>query len=340
MSSFFMLDINQQPDPTRSIQKGTIRCFRHELDGLARWWSSAYCVMRVTDKKLFIGGLIVVAICVFVFGKGSSETYYDSWSGTTGRVDVNCPGGFGGDIDVDFQDWDEQRLFDAEFGAESTVSIFDGETAEEVCSDSNSLIGFLVIGGFGLLLLWVATEFGPPKQDPGGEDGGPEGAPEPEAVADLSAGSDLDAPSADEQAESPVGREVLEPAGGSRVTPVVGRTDESPGERGRLTSTSGATHEFAGSAVVGRRQPGPETPTEQSGVWAIAESHALSREHARISLEDGVIWVKDLGTVNGTRLFGPNGAVELEPHRRQQLFDDQVIEVGDVRLSAERIGGA
>ncbi len=83
-------------------------------------------------------------------------------------------------------------------------------------------------------------------------------------------------------------------------------------KRIRLTVEGGPTREFPGDRtfVIGR---------SQNVDFSIPHPN-LSREHVRISLKEGEVWMEDLGSANGTFVQGqkipPKSVVKIKPHYR------------------------
>jgi CheY-like chemotaxis protein len=82
------------------------------------------------------------------------------------------------------------------------------------------------------------------------------------------------------------------------------------------------------SMLIGRSDP-------QSGIYPAvdlsahsAQANGVSRQHAAIIAKDNRIKVKDLGSVNGTRLNG----YALEPHHEYRLRHGDELQVGQVKL--------
>jgi RDD family/FHA domain len=98
-----------------------------------------------------------------------------------------------------------------------------------------------------------------------------------------------------------------------------------------LTSGDGATHTITGSAVVGRR---PRAESEDVQVVEIADvARSLSRTHVRVRVTDGVAWVEDAGSANGTRLRTPDGTLTpLGAGIPVRLVSGAVLELGQVSL--------
>lgn len=118
------------------------------------------------------------------------------------------------------------------------------------------------------------------------------------------------------------------PPGSSAATgtPAAGRAT-----RVVLTTRDGASHTIVGSAVVGRR---PRAESEDVQIIEIADvARSLSRTHIRVRLIDGVAWVEDAGSANGTRLRLPDATlVPLGPGAPVRLVDGAVLELGQVSL--------
>ncbi|MBC7385398.1 MAG: FHA domain-containing protein [Cryobacterium sp.] len=92
-------------------------------------------------------------------------------------------------------------------------------------------------------------------------------------------------------------------------------SEKSSSKRIKLMVEGGPTREFSGGRtfVIGR---------SQNADFSIPHPN-LSREHVRMSLKDGEVWMEDLGSANGTFVQGqkipPNSVVKIKPHYRVLL---------------------
>jgi len=92
-------------------------------------------------------------------------------------------------------------------------------------------------------------------------------------------------------------------------------SEKESSKRIRLTVEGGPTREFSGDRafVIGRSQ----------NVEFTIPHPNLSREHVRISLKEGEVWMEDLGSANGTFVQGqkvpPKSIVKLKPNYRVLL---------------------
>ncbi len=59
-----------------------------------------------------------------------------------------------------------------------------------------------------------------------------------------------------------------------------------------------------------------------------AFSAGVSRQHARITLIDGLLYLEDMGSTNGTRING----FQVTPHQLYRLRDNDEIEFGRLRV--------
>ncbi len=95
-----------------------------------------------------------------------------------------------------------------------------------------------------------------------------------------------------------------------------------------LQTQTGEKFEFTSESIlVGRGKfQGVKADIDLTDVDAEA---TVSRRHARIFRQDDCFYIQDLGSLNGVIING----VELEPDARQQLNHNDVIELGDVKLT-------
>ena len=61
---------------------------------------------------------------------------------------------------------------------------------------------------------------------------------------------------------------------------------------------------------------------------------SISRRHARLALDGGVLVVEDLNSLNGTLVDG----MELEPFAPRRLGPGQTLTLGAVELRVEALG--
>lgn len=78
----------------------------------------------------------------------------------------------------------------------------------------------------------------------------------------------------------------------------------------------------AAGVVVGR---------DPSGSSHVVVDPSVSREHARLSVDGGALWVEDLDSTNGTFLHGRR----LEAGERARVEDGDELALGSVRLRVE-----
>ncbi|GMV37346.1 MAG: hypothetical protein AMXMBFR61_18540 [Fimbriimonadales bacterium] len=84
---------------------------------------------------------------------------------------------------------------------------------------------------------------------------------------------------------------------------------------------AGRTFDLAAAEAVLGRDPGCEL--------SLAEDSSVSRRHAKVSLEGGVLWVEDLGSTNGTYVNG----VKVEG--RTKVSHGDALQFGESRLRYE-----
>ena len=63
----------------------------------------------------------------------------------------------------------------------------------------------------------------------------------------------------------------------------------------------------------------------------VLDAPSISRSHLRAILRDGLIYVEDLGSANGTRLNGK----QLQPSQMAALHDNDDLEIADSHFSVE-----
>jgi predicted component of type VI protein secretion system len=62
----------------------------------------------------------------------------------------------------------------------------------------------------------------------------------------------------------------------------------------------------------------------------------ISKTHLRFGLADGSLWVEDLGSTNGTRVFALLGGVTpLEPGQRLSVGVGETVQFGDRYFTVE-----
>lgn len=86
--------------------------------------------------------------------------------------------------------------------------------------------------------------------------------------------------------------------------------------------------------VVGRN------PSAESGEHTMvvgADGTSVSKAHLRITAADGLVWVSDLASTNGTAILTVDGTeIVVPPNGRVQLGEGQVVAFGDHRLRLQR----
>ena len=96
-----------------------------------------------------------------------------------------------------------------------------------------------------------------------------------------------------------------------------------------LVLDSGTRIEVESSMLIGRTPTNPEG--ESHPVYALPDlSRSLSKTHALVEWTGTVLWVTDLHSANGTRLIGPDGAIQpLVPGLRGPAGLGWTIQLGD-----------
>ena len=121
------------------------------------------------------------------------------------------------------------------------------------------------------------------------------------------------------------------PGGGARLGEAGGVN--SPGYL--LTGTTGdgnaVSLEVSGSMIAS----GVVIGRSPRNAMLLIDDKTLSREHARLfEGHDGVLYIEDLGTTNGTRVNGQ----QLQPSRGEPLRGDDTLQLGEVVLRLTRNG--
>jgi pSer/pThr/pTyr-binding forkhead associated (FHA) protein len=82
-----------------------------------------------------------------------------------------------------------------------------------------------------------------------------------------------------------------------------------------------------GEAVLGRAP----TPNErQLAVVVNDPTRTVSKTHLSFGLRNGQLWVADLGSTNGTRVFAHDGsAADLVPHQPRIVLPDETVQFGE-----------
>lgn len=105
----------------------------------------------------------------------------------------------------------------------------------------------------------------------------------------------------------------------------------APGRRGYvLTLDSGEVVQVTGDGVIGRRPRADEGEQLDHVVGVDDPSRSMSRTHAAFGVADGVFWVADRGSANGTYLRDAAGTWHrLEPGTRYPVAPGGVVRLGE-----------
>ena len=121
-------------------------------------------------KKWILVGVGVLALGLVLALVPASESYSNRglWS-DEGAVDVKCGSLFAREVNADFADWQEQQDYDRDVNWYGEPSIFEGQTATQVCDDKlggiRAAVVLLIIGG--LLALGIGLTRKPPVWNDG-----------------------------------------------------------------------------------------------------------------------------------------------------------------------------
>lgn len=128
------------------------------------------------------------------------------------------------------------------------------------------------------------------------------------------------------------------------ATPVAAAEPATPSPSGAGTVPvfelgDGTVIRATGLGFIGRAPRAPESIPDAILVRVPDGARSLSRTHASFGLEDGQLWVQDLGSANGASVRHLGGAVtELTPHSPCFLVPGDVLILGgDAELAFRRI---
>ncbi len=102
-----------------------------------------------------------------------------------------------------------------------------------------------------------------------------------------------------------------------------------------LDFSDGQHVETTGNGVIGRNPavhtPGTEfeDPAHVELITVDDEAKSVSRAHLAFGQYDGVFWVMDLGSANGTTISYPGeGTFACDPRKRHEVDDGSVVRFG------------
>ena len=110
-----------------------------------------------------------------------------------------------------------------------------------------------------------------------------------------------------------------------------------------LDFSDGQRVETSGNGVVGRN-PAVHTPGTEMGDPAHVElvtvedgAKSVSRAHLAFGQYDGVFWVMDLGSANGTTITYPGeGTFACDPNTRHEVDPGSVVRFGAASFTLSR----
>ena len=92
---------------------------------------------------------------------------------------------------------------------------------------------------------------------------------------------------------------------------------------------SGEAVPLSGTLILGRAPVAPERH-RGSATFVVADpSFTISSTHCLLSVQDGAVWVEDLGSTNGTEVVSALGAIELGLGQRMLLTPSDRVQLGD-----------
>ncbi|MER7447355.1 FHA domain-containing protein [Microbacterium sp. NPDC097977] len=126
--------------------------------------------------------------------------------------------------------------------------------------------------------------------------------------------------------------------------PVVAAPVSDPVDAGSVAVfelSDGTVIEATGLGYIGRAPRAPETIPDAILVRVPDGTRSLSRTHAAFGVEDGKLWVQDLGSANGAAVRHLGGSeTELSAHNPYFLVPGDVLVLGgDAELAYRRVAG-
>ncbi|WP_158867213.1 FHA domain-containing protein [Leifsonia sp. AG29] len=110
-----------------------------------------------------------------------------------------------------------------------------------------------------------------------------------------------------------------------------------------LDFSDGRRVETTGNGVIGRNPaahtPGTELddPAHVEFVTIADDAKSVSRAHLAFGQYDGVFWVMDLGSANGTSITYPGeGTFACDPKTRHEVDSGSVVRFGDQSFRLSR----
>ncbi|MFK4730203.1 FHA domain-containing protein [Agromyces mediolanus] len=142
---------------------------------------------------------------------------------------------------------------------------------------------------------------------------------------DGRAGSEETVAEAPEASRPPVGET---PVAGANGSPGDGDRAAGESDRFRLRFSTGETRIVFGTGLIGRK-PLPQPGERFDHLVQIADrTLSVSKTHLEFGSHDGVLWISDRFSGNGTMVRRPDdGAVRCEPGRRYQVPRGSTIEL-------------
>ncbi|MGX5697028.1 hypothetical protein ACWKWP_12580 [Agromyces soli] len=170
---------------------------------------------------------------------------------------------------------------------------------------------------------WDASASNAPERARAGDAGGSDGA-----VAEAS--GTAPAPVAESAAPTPPGPETI----GEDAPVVPGATGGS--ERFRLRFSSGETRIVFGSGLIGRK-PLPQPGERFDHLVQIADrTLSVSKTHLEFGSHEGVLWISDRFSGNGTVVRRPDdGALRCEPGRRYLVPRGSTVEIAQQSFAVD-----
>ena len=99
--------------------------------------------------------------------------------------------------------------------------------------------------------------------------------------------------------------------------------------KAELTFTTGQVAKVTGTALIGRHPRVGDSEQVDQVIIVDDDTRSLSRTHCLVSWHDGVFWILDRNSGNGTSIERGGTTVSLDPSTAQILNDGDTVLIGD-----------
>jgi len=283
-----------------------------------------------SPAQWILAGLLVAAAGLAWGLIPRSEEYSDFGFGTAGLVDVQCGSAFSEDVDPQFRDREEGRIYRADLRSGYDPPIFGGRTATQVCEDLVNgprtvaiagLAGGALLALVGLIGVSGSNGTAPVASDePGSSPPSPESPPPPTPTPPPAPPPSPPGPPASVHTP-PAVAPVATPASRSELPPEAARSARAP----ILEFGDGQQIDLVDQIVVGRD---PTPPIDSASALPIVVSDAtVSKTHLRVGVTGDEVWIEDLHSRNGVSIVAAEGSTMTAAPGRRVILDvgDRVI---------------